>query len=72
MARKTCPNRGPLNTELAGNKIPATQCYVAGGDFRNGKNYFNPFLFKAEIERKWNFENLEAAYLWRHIYYITN
>lgn len=39
---------------------------IARGEILNDKKCFNPFLGKAEMERRRNFENLRAVYVWRH------
>jgi hypothetical protein len=57
----------PLNPQLAGNHLPATRCYIACGGVGLEKTSFKPFAAKAEIERRSNFENLQALYLCSHI-----
>jgi hypothetical protein len=53
-----CPLRpGPLNPQLAGNILPASQSYVARGDILDEKNSLALSL-KAEIERRSSFEKL--------------
>jgi hypothetical protein len=41
---------GPLNQQFTGNILLAKQCYFAGGDIRNGKQYFHALPGKAEME----------------------
>jgi hypothetical protein len=55
------PKQGPLNLQVTGN-MPD----FARGGILNEKTFFSPFSNKAEIERRRNFENLLAVYLWRH------
>jgi hypothetical protein len=44
----------------------AAQCCVARGDIRYEKTSCKPSPGTAEIERRRNFGNLRAVYLWRH------
>jgi hypothetical protein len=43
------------------------QCYVARGDIWKKKTSFEFFPDKAETEDRSKFQNLRAAYLWRHV-----
>jgi hypothetical protein len=52
----SCHRAGPLNPQLAGNTLFATQCYFARGTNRNEEPSFSSFPGKAEIHRRSNFE----------------
>ena len=54
------PNPWPV-----GSMLLARKCYVAPGDALRKKSSFDPLPGKAETERRSNFENLRAVYLWR-------
>jgi hypothetical protein len=44
--------------------FPANQCFVACGNIRNAKMSFDTSTGKTEVERRSNFVNLRAVYLW--------
>jgi hypothetical protein len=60
---------GPFNPQVTGNILPATQCYFAGGDIRNEKEYFHALSDKAEIEAVLKASGL---FIYGDVYYDTN
>jgi len=57
-----------INLSLAGNKRPATRCFVAHGNVCNWGKSFNPFPGKSEIKAETNLKTNEV-FIYERIYY---